>query len=214
MLFCFPFVSGGVLSEPTSPIRFAELQVTRESAPIFPLTLATDPVAKGITHGKRLEDQDLDARAKKHFRMAQEVWSLDAGSPEGATLTVIYDLVEKGGLSFEFTADVTGTFFVEVQAPRAPFGGPYSVRIGDRIAGVTDPWAPAPEVSTWRRFPKPVEVVLGENRIDLIQLSPTDSPLYLRSFRLVPPDETAPLAPSDSARSPSPTELNEKTSGK
>jgi len=170
---------------------FSDLEVVRDIAPMFPFNLGSAGRGKGIEKGRKLEEIEVLTRSKKRRRISEEVWRIGSESIPQATVTAIFDLVENGGLGFEFNTDASGTYWIEVETPRAPDLGPFSVKIGSEKAGVLDPWAPRVEPLVGRRFPDPVKVEAGVNRIDLIQLSPTDSPLYLRAFRLVPaPPET------------------------
>lgn len=182
-------------ADESSLIRFSDLSLVREVAAMFPPTPPGEPASEGLVRGGLLLDRDRLERAKKRVRIATENWPLDAGAPEGATLTVLSNWVEHGGLGFRFVTESSGTVFLEIHAPRAPDTGPFSVRIGNWKSSPLDLWAPASEPSAWRRLSGPVELVSGEHRIDLIQLSPTDSPLRLRGFRFTP--SASPTSPSD-----------------
>lgn len=171
------------------PIAFADLTVERYIAPMFPFK---NPKRGGEANSEkqvRLELEDFKNRLTKKWILRPEAWEKDAELIHGATLTVIHNLVESAGLLFHFVSDSTGMHYLEFHMPRAPYLGQVEVFVGKGSAGTLDAWAPDPEASDWRRFPKPVQLEDGRKQIRIHQESDVDSPIFLRFFRLIPTEK-------------------------
>lgn len=171
---------------PSVEASFLNLEPVRFLVPILSLPLLEGGILEETRERIQADIADFQERRKKEWRIVREVWEKDAGLPEGATITVIRDLVETGGLLFEFVADSSGTFQIEVLAPRAPFLGPIQIHVGDSEAGLFDAWSDQAEPSRWRRLPRKVRVTPGRNELRITQKSDLDARILLRAFRVLP----------------------------
>jgi hypothetical protein len=177
-----PFLLIGAASSPPEDVSFLDLTPAKYYAPHLKVPNIQGENSRQIL----VEVEDFKKRISKPWRIARGPWPEDATCPEGATLTVIHNLVENGGLAFEFTSSSSGECFFEVTCPRGPSLGAFRVSLGKVDLGTLDTWSPKNEPSKRHRFPTTIRLSPGTHTVRITQESDTDASIFLRSFRLTP----------------------------
>jgi hypothetical protein len=179
----FLFFSSAVFS--SQDVSFLNLTPVEFYAPYLKISDIRGEGAEGTTQRVHAEMEDFKKRIAKPWKITRELWPEDADCPDGATLTVIHNLVENGGLAFEFTSSSSGEFFLELVCPKGPSLGAIRVSLGETDLGTFDAWSLKDEPSQRHRFSRTTCLSSGTHRMRITQESATDAPIFLRSFRLL-----------------------------
>jgi hypothetical protein len=196
------FISGASTEE----FSFANLRTSHYTLPALPHPF----LQKGIKKDNyRLAVVDYNERARKRSKIVQQVWKSDA-SLQGTTSTVILDLVETAGISFEFetvalapgkpTASMAQSppsplwrggrgvrshrNHLEVFLPCGPTLGPFALFVDGQELGVLDPWKPMQEEPGWMTLKPTLNLAVGKHQLTIEQRSPQDLPIWLIKFRI------------------------------
>ena len=170
----FPIETAGSAGEEVS---FLELTPVEYYAPYLKISDIGGKNSKENREQIRAELEDFKNRIAKPWRVTREPWALDANCPQGATLTVIHNLVENGALAFEFTSSGSGEFSFELVSPKGPSLGAIRISLEETDLGILDAWSPENESSQKHCFAKSINLSSGIHRIKVTQESATDAPI-------------------------------------
>lgn len=172
------------LAHPTqvSEFSFRDLVLEKRILPNLPIPSRISNETPEQKAQRKHGLESLRKRLALRAFLQQETWKAEDGS--SATVTVIHDLVENGKLGFSFIVDSTGTFRIEILAPKGPDLGPFSIAMDEEYLDGIDPWAKQKIPAQWLSAGREVSLHPGAHLLFIGQLSPQDLPIRLISFRL------------------------------
>ena len=171
-------------STPACEFSFCDLSVEQRILPNLPIPPRISNETAERKEARRHDLEALKKRLAQRASLRQEAWKAEEGS--SATLTAIHNLVENGKLGFAFIIDASGTYRLEISAPKGPDLGPYTIGIDQEPPGRIDPWAERNTSCIWIPMDRNFHLSKGEHLLFIGQLSPQDPPIRLMSFRLKP----------------------------